>query len=86
VVLLGLLPESRERDLRELKIRQSLVKMLHLTKGYSAPETIDATERAAALAEESGNLRELLNLMIATGSDRCQRALLRRLTGSRCEC
>jgi tetratricopeptide (TPR) repeat protein len=67
VMLLGLLPESRERDLRELKIRQSLVKMLHLTKGYSAPETIDATERAAALAEKSGNLRELLNLMIATG-------------------
>jgi tetratricopeptide (TPR) repeat protein len=67
VGLLGRLPQSRERDLRELKIRQSLVKMLHLTKGYSAPETIEATEHAAALAEKSGDVRELLNLMIATG-------------------
>jgi hypothetical protein len=66
-VLLGLLPESPERDLHEVKIRQSLVRMLHLTRGYPAPETIDATRRAAALAEKSGNLRELLNLRIATG-------------------
>jgi tetratricopeptide (TPR) repeat protein len=66
-VLLSLLPESPERDLHEVKIRQSLVRMLHLTRGYSAPETIDATRRAAALAEKSGKLRELLNLRIATG-------------------
>jgi len=50
------LPESAERDSRELELRQSVVHMLYVTKGYSAPETIDATERAAALAERTGNL------------------------------
>ena len=39
VVLLNLLPESPERDLRELELRQSVVRMLHVTRGYAAPET-----------------------------------------------
>ncbi len=56
------LPESSERDLRELELRQSVVWMLQVTRGYAAPETIDATERAAALAEKSGNLKQLVNL------------------------
>jgi tetratricopeptide (TPR) repeat protein len=67
IALLDLLPESPERDLRELEIRQSLVQMLHLTKGYSAPESIEATQRAVTLAQKSGNVRQLLNLMIALG-------------------
>ena len=37
------------------------------TEGYAAPETTDATERAAALAEKSGNLAQLVNLMILRG-------------------
>src|SRR5262249_37223597 len=67
VALLDLLSESPERDLHELELRQSVVRMLYITKGYSAPETIEAAQRAARLAEKSGNLRQLLNLMIATG-------------------
>jgi class 3 adenylate cyclase/tetratricopeptide (TPR) repeat protein len=67
LALINLLPESRERDLRELKLRQSVVQMLWVTRGYAAPETIDATERAAALAEKSGNLAQLVNLMILRG-------------------
>jgi class 3 adenylate cyclase/tetratricopeptide (TPR) repeat protein len=67
VELFDLLPESREGDLRELEIRQSLVQMLHLTRGYSAAESIEATRRAVALAQKGGNLRQLLNLMIARG-------------------
>jgi class 3 adenylate cyclase/tetratricopeptide (TPR) repeat protein len=67
IALLELLPESPERDLRELEIRQSLVQMLHLTRGYSAPDSIDATRRAVSLAQKSGNVRQLLNLMIAMG-------------------
>ena len=67
LALLDLLPESPERDLRELKLRQSVVQMLWVTRGYAAPETIDATERAAALAEKSGNLAQLVNLMILRG-------------------
>jgi class 3 adenylate cyclase/tetratricopeptide (TPR) repeat protein len=67
VALLELLPESAERDIRELEIRQLLVQMLHLTRGYSAPDSIEATRRAVALAQKSGNVRQLLNLMIAMG-------------------
>ena len=67
LALLKLLPESSARDLHELKLRQSVVQMLWVTRGYAAPETIDATERAAALAEKSGNLAQLVNLMILRG-------------------
>jgi class 3 adenylate cyclase/tetratricopeptide (TPR) repeat protein len=63
MALLTLLPESSERDLRELELRQSVVRMLWVTRGYAAPETIDATERVAALAERSGNLAQLVKLM-----------------------
>jgi class 3 adenylate cyclase/tetratricopeptide (TPR) repeat protein len=67
LALLNLLPESPERDLRDLKLRQSVVQMLWVTRGYAAPETIAATERAATLAEKSGNLAQLVNLMILRG-------------------
>jgi class 3 adenylate cyclase/tetratricopeptide (TPR) repeat protein len=67
LALLNLLPESPARDLRELELRQSVVGMLDVTSGYSAPETTDATERAAALAEKSGNLPQL----VTSVSSRC---------------
>jgi class 3 adenylate cyclase/tetratricopeptide (TPR) repeat protein len=65
--LLDMLPACPERDLRELELRQTLVQMLHVTRGYSAPETIDATARAATLAERSGSMRQFLNVLIARG-------------------
>jgi class 3 adenylate cyclase/tetratricopeptide (TPR) repeat protein/ribosomal protein L40E len=61
LALLNLLPESIERDLHELELRQSVVSMLQMTRGPAAAETIDATERAAALAEKSGNLTKLVD-------------------------
>jgi predicted ATPase/class 3 adenylate cyclase len=64
LTLLNLLPESRERDLRELELRRSQIAMLHLTIGYAAPETIEANGRARALAEKTGNLTQLVNLML----------------------
>jgi class 3 adenylate cyclase len=64
-LLLDRLPESPERDTRELEFRQAIVSMLVLTKGIIASETIEATESAAALAEKSGNLRRIINLMTA---------------------
>jgi hypothetical protein len=67
VALLATLTESPERDLRELELTRSIVRMLFITRGYSAPETIEAAERAALLAEKSGNLRQLVNLLIAKG-------------------
>ena len=67
LALVNLLPESPERDVRELKLRQSVVRMLYFTKGYSAPETIDATKRAEALAEKSGNLTQLVHWATSRG-------------------
>ncbi|HJU09893.1 MAG TPA: AAA family ATPase, partial [Candidatus Binataceae bacterium] len=54
--LIKLLPESRERDSRELKLTPSLVSMLSLSLGHGAPETVEAAERFANLAEKTGDL------------------------------
>ena len=61
LALLSLLPESPERDLRELELRESVVHMLQITRGYAAPEVREATERGAALAAKSGDLAQLRN-------------------------
>ena len=37
--------------------------MLQITKGWAAPETIEAMDHAALLAERSGNLTQLVNWM-----------------------
>jgi DNA-binding winged helix-turn-helix (wHTH) protein/tetratricopeptide (TPR) repeat protein len=63
--LLNLLPESPERDRGELELRQSLVRTLQVTRGFTAPETVDANKRAAALAEKSGNLTQLFTWVTA---------------------
>jgi tetratricopeptide (TPR) repeat protein len=68
VALLNLLPESLERARRVLELTQSIVGMLGVTRGYAAPETIDATERAATLAEKNGNLTQLVAWVIARGT------------------
>jgi predicted ATPase len=65
IALLKLLPESPERELRELELAQSIVWPLGFTAGYSAPQTIDAIERAIVLAEKSDNLKQLLNLLVS---------------------
>ena len=65
VALVKLLPASAERDLRDVELRQSVVWMLQVTKGYSAPETIEATESSAALAEKLGNLKQVVNWIIS---------------------
>jgi tetratricopeptide (TPR) repeat protein len=68
LALLNLLPESPERDVSELQLRQSAAWMLQVARGFAATETIEATERAAALADKSGTLRQLVTLTIAKGS------------------
>jgi tetratricopeptide (TPR) repeat protein len=67
VALMNLLPESTERDLRELELRHSVVLVSFTTRGFAAHETTDAIERAAALAEKIGNLRQLVAVMITQG-------------------
>jgi len=67
LVLFNWLPESGDRDLRELDFRQSLVRMLQVTRGYAALETMEACERAGALAEKSGNLKKLVSWVTSRG-------------------
>jgi len=62
--LLELLPQSLERDRRELELAISIAWMLFFTAGYSAPQTNDAIEGAIVLAERSGSLKQLVDLMI----------------------
>ena len=50
--------------------------MLQVTTGWAAPETIDTTERVAALAEKSGNLMQLFGCRYKG----CDRQYLGRLT------
>jgi DNA-binding winged helix-turn-helix (wHTH) protein len=59
LAVLQRLPESPERDGRELELRQSLVEMLRVTRGWAAPETVEAAARTGLLAERSGNLGRL---------------------------
>jgi class 3 adenylate cyclase len=68
IALVKLLPESAERDFREMELAQSIVSPLIFSLGYSAPETIRAIEHAAVLAEKSGSLKQLVDLMISRGT------------------
>ena len=61
------MPESLERDSRELALRQSVWVMFFFTKGNAAPEVIDTSERIAALAEKTGNLAQLANSVFLRG-------------------
>jgi tetratricopeptide (TPR) repeat protein len=67
VALLDVLPESPERDSRELELRHSHHLMLFVTRGPAAPETIDANAHTAALAEKSGNLTRLVRVINSRG-------------------
>jgi tetratricopeptide (TPR) repeat protein len=63
------LPQSPERDSRELALTQSIFMALFLTRGSVAPETIDARERIAALAAKSGDLARLVISVLVKGHD-----------------
>ncbi|MGH7813752.1 MAG: hypothetical protein ACREQI_07075 [Candidatus Binataceae bacterium] len=60
LAMLNTLPESPERDARELELMRALVEVLQLTKGYSAPETTEVNARAGHLAEKTGKLPQLV--------------------------
>jgi class 3 adenylate cyclase/tetratricopeptide (TPR) repeat protein len=60
LALLEVLPQSLDRDARELELQEALAETLRVTRGYSALETVDATGRARAIAEAKGNLAQLV--------------------------
>jgi len=60
LAMLNTLPESSERDTRELELCSALVRVLQQTKGYSAPQTVETGARVRVLAEKVGNLSQLV--------------------------
>jgi hypothetical protein len=68
LALLKLMPESSERDARELALWQAALLVLVRTRGTGAPETLDAAACALALAKKTGNLTQLAGVMIIRGS------------------
>jgi class 3 adenylate cyclase/tetratricopeptide (TPR) repeat protein len=60
LAMLNTLPESSERDTRELELCSALVSALQRTRGYSAPQTVAAGARVRVLAEKVGNLSQLV--------------------------
>src|SRR5262249_53915565 len=67
LALLSLLPESPERDLQELNLREFIIWMLRITSGTTSPASVDARACAIALAKKSGNLSQLVSLIHAAG-------------------
>jgi tetratricopeptide (TPR) repeat protein len=54
------LSASPERDARELGLASTLAQVLFVARGWAAPETLAAAERARDLAEKGGNLAQLV--------------------------
>src|SRR6266851_2039172 len=87
LTLLRMMPQSLERDRREQNLWPMLYGCFQATRGFAAAETTDAIDRAASLAEGSGNLEQLatsVNLQantvllsgdLANGSRLAERAL-----------
>ena len=59
---LAKLPESSQRDTRELALVAPLADAMWVSLGLQAPETVEILQRAAILAEKTGNLVELIKL------------------------
>jgi predicted ATPase len=60
LTMLNTLPESSERDTRELELCNALVRALQQTKGYSAPQTVETGARVRVLAEKVGDVSHLV--------------------------
>jgi class 3 adenylate cyclase/tetratricopeptide (TPR) repeat protein len=65
LALLVTLPESPERDSRELRLMRALLGVLKIIGGYTAPDFVEATAHARKLAEKSGNLTQLVLQVVA---------------------
>ena len=59
------MPESPERDARELRLTTALLGVLKIIGGYTDPEFIEATAHAKNLAEKSGNFGQLVLHIVA---------------------
>lgn len=62
LVLIAGLPETIERERRELDVQTALGRALMATKGYGAPETGEAYARARRLCEDLGDTATLVRV------------------------
>jgi class 3 adenylate cyclase/tetratricopeptide (TPR) repeat protein len=60
LAILGTLPQSVERDAQEFRLTSAFAGMLQVTRGYTAPETVEASLRVRALADKAGKLTQLV--------------------------
>jgi DNA-binding winged helix-turn-helix (wHTH) protein/tetratricopeptide (TPR) repeat protein len=67
LMMLNRLPQSAERDLRELRLRRAVFSMQWWTKGPSSHDVMEEVQHATALAEKCGQLTQLVMLMFVTG-------------------
>ncbi len=58
--VLEAMPESPERDARELRVRSALARSMAASKGWGAPEMLEMAGRARSLAEKTANLPALV--------------------------
>jgi tetratricopeptide (TPR) repeat protein len=59
LAMLQMLPESAERDARELELRLGQYGVLLVAKGYTAAETVESAARVRALAQKTGDMTQL---------------------------
>jgi predicted ATPase len=64
IALLRTLPEGPDRDRREVALQLALGASLNAARGYSHPEVGAAYERATALAEGRGDVKDLAEALV----------------------
>jgi predicted ATPase len=67
LLMLSTLPESAQRDARELALQNALWRVLVLTRGFAGPKTLEISARARSLAEKSGSLADLVQQLAGVG-------------------
>jgi len=66
LAMLITLPDSAQRDGRELTLQDALARVLMYTEGYAASQTLEAAARARSLAEKSGSLADRARQLFST--------------------
>src|SRR5215467_5465960 len=66
LAMLITLPDSAQRDGRELTLQDALARVLMYTEGYAATQTLEAAARARSLAEKSGSLADRARQLFST--------------------
>jgi class 3 adenylate cyclase/tetratricopeptide (TPR) repeat protein len=64
--LLATLPESPERDVREMELVSDLGSALQILRGEAAPEAVAALARCRALAEKRGTITRQIAVLLQT--------------------